>query len=263
MTDPPENTRGAGEAHRSAEVDGLAEELRSAGQLRAIEHITSVLAHDLGSPLNIVLGRAAMIGSGELTPEGQLEAARVIQEQTRAMTSRLREVLALARGRRIQGPPAVVKTCADKVFLLLGREAAKSGVTLQFESSAGLRGRVPEPEIGELELIQVLTAMLSNAIYAMPSGGRIRVVHSATAAGNPPARELVTIEVHDEGVGISPELLGQIFKPFFTTHPHSGAAGLGLSMSRGIIREHHGWIAVDSKVGAGTRFLIHLPPGGH
>jgi signal transduction histidine kinase len=103
-----------------------------------------------------------------------------------------------------------------------------------------------------------------NAIQAMPRGGEVRVGISAVrarppAASEQPERRYIRIEVRDQGEGISPQVREHLFEPFFTTKPVGEGTGLGLSVSHGIIREHGGFIAVESESGSGSTFSIHLP----
>jgi two-component system NtrC family sensor kinase len=102
------------------------------------------------------------------------------------------------------------------------------------------------------QIEQVLINMIHNAIQAMPNRGTLQVSLTqvdATAA----------IAIQDTGIGISPENLTRIFDPFFTTKPEGVGTGLGLSVSYGIIANHHGKIDVESEVGSGTKFIIYLP----
>ncbi len=102
------------------------------------------------------------------------------------------------------------------------------------------------------ELNQVFVNLFINAAQALPEGGQIRV---STRTGDHGA----VVEVADTGTGIAPEHLSSIFDPFFTTKNVGEGTGLGLSISHGIIQKHGGTIGVESCVGEGTRFLIHLP----
>ena len=114
------------------------------------------------------------------------------------------------------------------------------------------------------QIQQVLTNILVNAIQSMPRGGKATVavgrrkVRSAVApdAGE---RDCVFLSMADEGEGISPENLEQIFEPFFTTKEVGEGTGLGLSIAYGMVREHNGWIDVNSTLGKGSCFTVYLP----
>ena len=109
---------------------------------------------------------------------------------------------------------------------------------------------------GQIE--QVLLNLIINARQAMPRGGRLRI-----EVRDNPRTEMVEMRVADTGVGIPPERLRLIFEPFYTTkepddHGHGGT-GLGLSVCRQIIEQHHGRIRVESVVGKGSTFTVKLP----
>jgi signal transduction histidine kinase len=118
------------------------------------------------------------------------------------------------------------------------------------------------------QLEQVLMNMVVNARDAMPDGGRLTVrtenvsVEPEQYEGVPEARpgRFVRLSIADTGVGMNKDTLEQMFEPFFTTK--KSGTGLGLSVAYGIIRQHGGWMSVDSEPGRGTRFQIHLPAVG-
>ena len=111
---------------------------------------------------------------------------------------------------------------------------------------------------------QVFANLVVNAIQSMPLGGEINVglarerVRPPADIGGPEAA-YVRIDVVDGGTGIAADVLARIFDPFFTTKDVGEGTGLGLSVSYGIVREHGGWIAVDTEPGRGSRFSVYLP----
>jgi signal transduction histidine kinase len=109
---------------------------------------------------------------------------------------------------------------------------------------------------GQIE--QILVNLVLNARQAMPNGGRLKV-----EVGENPAGDTVEIKIADSGTGIAPENLRQIFEPFFTTKTPDeygrGGTGLGLSVCRQIIEQHHGRIRVESVTGKGSTFTVKLP----
>jgi signal transduction histidine kinase len=117
------------------------------------------------------------------------------------------------------------------------------------------------------ELQQVVTNLVVNAVHAMTKPGVVRL-RLAEERASPPvndastdlaARACLVIDVNDEGKGIPQEILPRIFEPFFTTKDVGEGTGLGLAVSYGIVREHGGWITVDSKVDRGSTFRVFLP----
>ncbi len=118
---------------------------------------------------------------------------------------------------------------------------------------------------GQIE--QVLINMVVNARDAMPHGGRLSVSakcvqisqDDCASQGDCPSGEYIRISVTDSGSGIPPEVMDRIFEPFFTTKGRGEGTGLGLAGAYGIIRQHGGWIHVQTEVGRGTTFHIHIP----
>jgi signal transduction histidine kinase len=102
------------------------------------------------------------------------------------------------------------------------------------------------------QICQVLINLIMNAIQAMPEGGRLRV-------GLAPDKDMGKLTVSDTGLGIPAAAVSKIFDPFFTTKEFGKGTGLGLTVVKGIIEEHHGSITVESEEGKGTTFTILLP----
>jgi signal transduction histidine kinase len=108
------------------------------------------------------------------------------------------------------------------------------------------------------ELEQVIINLLNNAIQALPSSGSGLKV---TTRRNPDTGD-VEVEVADEGTGMSPEVLARISEPFFSTRLDSGGLGLGVSISRSILKAHGGSLSFESEIGKGTRAIVRLPAAG-
>jgi signal transduction histidine kinase len=119
-------------------------------------------------------------------------------------------------------------------------------------------GGVPACLANENEMRQVVLNLITNAVQAMPNGGRLSLRTQQRAAKNGgPGR--VVLEVRDSGVGIPPEHLKDIFNPFYTTKAPGQGTGLGLSVVDSIVRRTQGEIHVESRVGVGTTFRLELP----
>jgi signal transduction histidine kinase len=234
-------------AETSARIETL-EQLRQADRLAVLGRIASGLAHEMGTPLNVVSGRAAMIDSGELEADEVADCARIIGEQTARMTSIIRQFLDYARRSAGDRRPQRVEELVAAAAALLRPSAAAAGVTIVQETAEDLPPVPADPE----QLQQVLTNLLMNAVHAMPEGGEVRV--RAAREG-----DRVRIEVADQGAGIAPDDLPQIFQPFFTTKPTGQGTGLGLSIVKEIVEAHGGDIEAASERGRGAVFTILLP----
>ena len=245
-------------ARRIAAVD----QLRHADRLTTVGKLASGLAHELGTPLNVIEARADMIASGETSPEESKDFARVIREASERMTRLIRQLLDFARPRLASAAPNhVFDLVAETVEMLAPLATRKRVRLLARERAKGLRAIV-DP----VQILQVLTNLLVNAIQAMDRPGTIEVSVDLVLA-DPPAdiggarAEFVRIDVQDEGTGIEAENLPHLFEPFFTTKDVGTGTGLGLAVAYGIVRDHGGWIEVRSAPGKGATFSVFLRKG--
>jgi two-component system NtrC family sensor kinase len=237
------------------------EQLRHADRLVTVGQLASGVAHELGTPLNVMSGRAKMIARGMVTGEGVADSARIIAEQAARITAIVRQLLDFSRRGGPSLGPADLRPIVSRTVELLATLARKRGVTLAIEGSeAALAAQVDPAQIQ-----QVLTNLVVNGLQAMGDGGRLTVRLARRRATPPPdvdgaPGEYAVITVEDEGAGIVPEHLPRIFEPFFTTKDVGEGTGLGLSVAYGIVREHGGWIEVQSRPGHGSRFTVFLQP---
>ena len=237
----------------------MLEQLRHADRLMTVGKLASGIAHELGTPLNVIEARASMIANGETTLEESVTYARVVVRGAERMTRIIRQLLAFARPGTLQKSRCDVVTVAQRTVELLRPLAEKRSVVIRVE---GLAPVYADADAGQLE--QAITNLTMNAAQAMNGAGRVDVTIDQARA-HPPAdvggteRDYLRIRVRDEGCGIPPEHLPRLFEPFFTTKDVGEGTGLGLAVTYGIIREHGGWIDVASEVGRGTTFTIHIP----
>jgi signal transduction histidine kinase len=249
-------------AERSAR-ESATEQLRHADRLTTVGKLASGIAHELGTPLNVVQGRARLIRDREIEGDDTIESARIVLEQAERMTALIRQLLDFARPRALQKASLRVGGLVQRVFELVAMIAREANVELVL-AEAGDNVRV---DADEGQLHQVLTNLVINAIHAMPDGGTVEIVTRLATATPPPyvdstAASWVAIEVRDGGIGMDLATRDRIFEPFFTTKQVGDGTGLGLSVSWGIVREHGGWIDVQSEPGAGSTFTVWLPRGG-
>jgi signal transduction histidine kinase len=248
-------------AERSAR-EAATDQLRHADRLTTVGKLASGIAHELGTPLNVVQGRARLIADGEVDGADVEKSARIVLEQAERMTALIRQLLDFARPRALHKQALSVGGLVTRVCELVGTIARKANVTLKASpQNADLR-----VDADEGQLHQVLTNLVINAIHAMPDGGTVELVSRLAEATPPPyvetpAASWIAIEVHDTGTGMDAETRARIFEPFFTTKQVGEGTGLGLSVSWGIVREHGGWIDVQSEPGAGSTFTVWLPRG--
>jgi two-component system, NtrC family, sensor kinase len=239
------------------------EQLRHADRLTTVGKLASGLAHELGTPLNVVRGRAKLIVDGEVEGADVTASARIVVEQAERMTALIRELLDFARPRAPKKLPVDVPRLTARVCELVGTIARKGGVAL-----------VPPPPDETLraladdgQLSQVITNLVVNALQATPAGGAVTLATRVVATVDPPPyvderpAEWVAIEVRDTGAGMNEATRTRAFEPFYTTKEIGDGTGLGLSVSWGIIREHGGWIDIASTPGEGSTFTVYIPRG--
>jgi len=221
-----------------------AEKLASMGQLSA------GIAHEVNNPLGVVLLYANML-LDEAPPDSPLrEDLLMIVEQADRCKKVVGGLLNFARKSKVVRRRIHVPELVDRALKAV---IAPPGVELSVEH------RLDEPyaELDGDQIVQVLTNLAVNAVEAMPSGGRLRVV----TEGDP---ERVTLRVVDTGTGIPREIIKKIFEPLFTTKQIGKGTGLGLAVSYGIVKMHQGQVQVfsnaDPREGpTGTTFVVTLP----
>jgi len=248
-------------AEETAAKSAAVEQSRHADRLRTVGQLASGVAHELGTPLNVVGGRAALISEDRLDESQVKESAKIITAQVDRMTTIIRQLLVFARRGTTAKEKLDVEQAARQSLTMVETVASARHITVDL--SADQTGKAVV-ECSPSALQQVMTNLLVNAIQASPRGSRVRV-GIVTRSVTPPddfkalERRCVVVEVRDSGKGIAEEDLGRVFEPFFTTKEIGEGTGLGLSIVHGILREHDGWITVASDPGVGSCFTFYLP----
>jgi len=245
------------EAHRRlvAETEtrlDLARQVRQAEKLAVAGRIASEVAHEIGTPLNVISGRAEYVLRDLPADHSAAAHLRTIVSQIDRISGIIASLLDLVRPRKAEVQDVELQPLLAPVLELLGPTARKKGLAVGLELPTDLRLRA-DPN----QLQQVAINLLVNAIEATPAGGRVDV-RARPAAGRD-ARPGATLEVTDSGAGIRPEDMPRVFDPFFTTKPPGQGTGLGLAICREIVREHGGTIELASAPGAGTSVRVWLP----
>jgi two-component system NtrC family sensor kinase len=240
------------------------EQLRHADRLTTVGKLASGIAHELGTPLNVITGHAQLITEDAAAGDGAHENAAVISQQAQRVAAIIRQLLDFARRRTPQKASHDVAAIVRQAAALFAPLAQKQGVVLEVRSQADeLRGMV-DPE----QVKQALLNLVLNAIQAMPDGGRVwlrvgRVTLKPPAEHGGPQAPYLCLEIADSGRGIPDHLVKRIFEPFVTTKDPGEGTGLGLSVAHGIAIEHGGWIDAESEIGRGSSFFLYLPLEGN
>jgi signal transduction histidine kinase len=260
MTDQLELGRSKLEAETIAKIETI-EQLRRADRLATVGKLASGIAHELGTPLNIVAARAKMVATGEVVDGEARESAVMVMEQSTRMSRIIRQLLDFARPRRPDRTPVDLQKLVQQSVSLLGPMGSLRGMRLQAPGN----GEVVEAGVDAGQIMQVISNLIVNAFQAGLKGGTVTVEAGHRLGHQPTApdtteKEYAVVSVSDDGPGISEENLVHLFEPFFTTKDVGEGTGLGLSVAIGIVREHGGWISVSSRPGR-TQFDVFLPRG--
>jgi two-component system, NtrC family, sensor kinase len=227
------------------------EQLRHADRLRTVGELASGIAHQLGTPLNVVRARGSMIAAGEV-PEARMRAlGTVIVEHVDRMSATIRQLLDFARSEQPNLASGDLAKTVEQAVALVEPLASQRKVRLELGATTTARLRMDSGQVH-----QALTNVLVNALHATPEGGSVSVALRAEP-------DAFVVEVRDSGEGVPAEHVAHIFEPFFTTKRAGDGTGLGLSVADGIIRQHAGSIEVDAALEQGALFRIRLPRGEH
>jgi len=229
-----------------SERSSLERRLRQTEELAALATLITGIAHDIGTPMNVILGYTDMLARS-LREDKDRDRVRIIKEQVERVTRLIQTLMNFARPQREAPRWLRIEDVAQRALGLIAETARKRGIAIErtFGETATVLAQGERLERAFLDLFV-------NACDAMPQGGALRVASRALPDG-------VEIRIEDTGTGIAPEDLERIFEPFYTTKPRGKGTGLGLLVTRGIVLEHGGAIDVRSELGKGTAFVIQLP----
>jgi two-component system, NtrC family, sensor kinase len=236
----------------------LERNLRQSDKLASVGQLAAGLAHEIGTPLNIIAGRAEYLLRRPRSQEEIAENLHVIPSQIDRITKIVRQLLEFSKRKEPAFRTVETPFLLNSVTNLLQHKIREKSVHVQSEFAQGLPPIQADPDL----LQQVFINLFLNSLHALDAGGTIKIRCEMTDelvdVHNPGAKWL-RITFEDDGAGISPGHIGQVFDPFFTTKDIGDGTGLGLSVSYGIMKDHGGDIRVESKLGEFTRFSIYLP----
>ena len=243
---------GPGEFRRLAHsFNRMVSELQRTDQLR--RSLTADVAHELRTPLHIIQGNLEGILDGVYEPTP--EQFSLLLDETRQLARLVEDLRTLSLAEAGQLPlereTLDVQDLLSDVVTSFSGQAEAAGVSLRAENRSGSDPLNIRGDAGRLD--QVLSNLVANALRYTSAGGRIALSAWRTPEG-------VCIQVEDNGKGISPEDLPNIFDRFWRDDPtRQGSSGLGLAIARQLVQAHGGSIRVDSRPGQGTSFTINLP----
>jgi CheY-like chemotaxis protein len=229
--------------------------------MEAIGQLAGGIAHDFNNILTVILGHATLMSMQDLNPKIKTSALQIKQASERA-AGLTRQLLAFGR-KQISNPRPIdlgqlITNMSEMLSRLLGEDIA-----LQLDV-----GNVPAIVEADTSMMEQIVLNLSvNSRDAMPQGGRLNIrvslrdvdkVHASKVL-DARAGRFVCLSHSDTGSGIPPENLSRIYEPFFTTKELGKGTGLGLATVFGIVKQHQGWLEVESELGKGTTFNVYFP----
>jgi two-component system, NtrC family, sensor kinase len=231
----------------------LREELGAQERLAVAGQLTATFAHEVGTPLNLVTGHLQLLDAQKDLPDKTRERLRVIQGQIQRVGDIVRRLLDLTRRPQLHRQAQLFSSLFADLQQLWAPTLAAHGVTVEAEVPADCC-----LEVDRKQMEQLFLNLMNNAIDAMPSGGSVRISVEPGEESSPGGLWW-ELRFQDSGQGIPAELMGQVFRPMFTTKPEGEGTGLGLSICREIVRNHGGEIRIDSTEGFGTAVIFTLP----
>jgi signal transduction histidine kinase len=235
--------------------------LQHVDKLVTVGQLASGLAHEIGSPLQVLHGRATTLRDASHEAEEVRRQAAILVTQTERIIRIVQQLLSFGRRLPLAIAPHDLRSIVAPMVEFIEPTARRRGVEVTFEH----HDELPLISVDADRLQQVTLNLLTNALRATERGGWVRVslrreppdTSAAQSVESSPAR--VQLAVADSGCGIAPDVQPRLFEPFFTSAASEGGAGLGLAVARSIVHEHGGEITVESEPGRGSRFTVSLP----
>jgi two-component system NtrC family sensor kinase len=242
---------------KTSELQNTQQQILQVERMIAIGKMSAVVAHEINNPLAGILTYSKLLKKwiargirDDAQRDEAIEALDLIASESKRCGELLQNLLSFSRTAPINLSLSDLNTVIARTIRLAEHKAEMSGVLLQVDLDRSL----PPLQCDAAQIEQVALAMVINAIDAMPHGGNLWVSTRLL-----PGTDRIELQVRDDGVGIPPEILPQIFDPFTTTKEVGKGVGLGLAVSKGIVERHGGHIEVSSELGVGTTFKIILP----
>ncbi len=235
------------------ELKALEARMRRADKLAALGTMSAGLAHEIRNPLAAIKTFVQLIPRKFDSPAFREKFNVTVPRELDRVNGIIEQLLQLARTPRLCFEPTDVNALLRRILDLHSRQMEEQGVVWE----AILADNLPPARADGEYLIRAFGNLVVNAVQAMPSGGRLRVVTARGARPTPGAPERITVRVSDTGVGMDDETVRNLFNPFYTTK--AKGTGLGLAITHKIIEEHNGTIVVESAPGAGSTFTVMLP----
>jgi signal transduction histidine kinase len=221
-------------------------------RLASLGQLASTLAHEIGTPLNAVYGHIQLLRADAAVAGKHGERLQVIEGQIERLSSIIRGVLADLRAPEAKRERVDVNASIREIAAFTAAAVAARSVRLE----TALAPDLPPIEGDRTQISQVVLNLLTNALDAMPAGGKLRIETRSEREGD---ARIAVLEFRDTGLGISAEDQKRLFEPFFSTKALGQGTGLGLAIVQQVLKRHGGTISVASEPGRGATFTVRLP----
>jgi signal transduction histidine kinase len=216
--------------------------------LSALGRLVASLAHEINNPLQALRSGLRLLARPNLDDEKRQHYVATLDKEVERLIDTTVQTLDFARPSRVGKETTDLNQLLRDTLVLVNKQLQRH----QIETSLELASELPIIEVVPARIKQVFLNLILNAIDAMPNGG-----HLTLSTGYFPDNNLVMAALKDDGRGIDPEIIGQVYEPFFSTK--EAGTGLGLSISYSIVEAHGGHIEIESQVGRGSTFAVYLP----
>lgn len=235
------------------EKERTQKQLIQAEKLAALGIVAAGIAHEVKNPLAIIIQGVDYLKSSTGSDTHLVEVVNKINKSAFRADSIIKGLLSFTRQMPIQAEQVEIEPVIEETLSFIEHQLKLKHIKLVKQFSPDL----PKVTIDINQIKQVFLNILLNAIDSMQNRGTITI--SADPAGSAPGEKNLQIIFADTGCGIQAEKIEKVFDPFYTTKDSTGNAGLGLSITKGIIDKHHGTVRIESEVDKGTRVIIGLP----
>jgi PAS domain S-box-containing protein len=238
------------------ESNRMEHQMRQSQRLATVAQLVTGLAHEIGTPLNVISGRAELMMIELPANHPDRKDLQVIMRESDRVAELIRTLLQFARGvREVRLRRCSINAIVKDVVKLVGRQLTVAGIRIDTD----LKPRLPLLTVNRMQIVEVVLNLVVNAWHAMPEGGGISL---HTRPVERAAGVWVELRVSDTGKGIPPEDYDRVFNPFFSTKAPGQGTGLGLTVVLSIVQQHGGMIEFTSALDRGSTFIVSLPVKG-
>jgi signal transduction histidine kinase len=239
--------------HNVTTLERTQAQLVQSEKLASIGEMAAAVAHGLRNPLASLRAAAQLVRRHPDSPSSREHLDAIVEEVDR-LDRRISHLLSFSRPAPYHPMPERIERVVENLLPALAEPMRERRVELQIDLPPGL----PEVRVDPMQLEQAVLELVSNALDAMPDGGRLRLGAHATNGG--PEGGEVVVEISDTGPGIPAHVLPSVCEPFFTTRQEG--TGLGLAIARRFVEQNGGRLEIASTPGSGTTVRVRLPAGG-